>query len=102
MRAEAQGFKTFVNAHIELTVGYTQKVNFKLEVGAVTQSVTVEGQAPMVDTETDRLSELVTARQVANLPLNGRNVFQMIQLAPGAIARQASIWNPAIAASPRW
>jgi len=85
LRAEAQGFKTFVNAHVELTVGYTQRVNFKLEVGAVTQSVTVEGQAPMVDTETDRLSELVTARQVANLPLNGRNVFQMIQLAPGAI-----------------
>ena len=66
-------------------MGYTQKIDFKLEVGAVTQSVTVEGQAPVVDTETDRLSELVTARQVANLPLNGRNVFQMIQLAPGAL-----------------
>lgn len=51
LRAEAQGFKTYVNAHIELTVGYTQRVNFKLEVGSVTQSVTVEGQAPMVDTE---------------------------------------------------
>ena len=85
MRAAAQGFKSFVNAHVELTVGYTQKIDFKLEVGAVTQSVTVEGQAPVVDTETDRLSELVTARQVANLPLNGRNVFQMIQLAPGAL-----------------
>lgn len=85
LKAEAQGFKTMVNAHVELTVGYTQRADFKLEVGAVTQSVTVEGQAPVVDTETDRLSELVTARQVANLPLNGRNVFQMIQLAPGAL-----------------
>jgi hypothetical protein len=94
LRAEAQGFKAFVNAHIELTVGYTQKVNFKLEVGAVTQSVTVEGQAPIVDTETDRLSELVTARQVANLPLNGRNVFQMIQLAPGAINTTGVISEP--------
>jgi hypothetical protein len=94
LRAEAQGFKTFVNAHIELSVGYTQRVNFKLEVGAVTQSVTVEGQAPMVDTETDRLSELVTARQVANLPLNGRNVFQMIQLAPGAVSTTGVITEP--------
>jgi len=85
VRAAAQGFKTFVNAHIEMTVGYTQRLDFKLEVGAVTQSVTVEGQAPVVDTESDRMSELVTARQVANLPLNGRNVFQMIQLAPGAV-----------------
>ncbi len=58
VRAEAHGFKTFINAHIELTVGYTQRVNFKLEVGAVTQTVTVEGQAPAVDTESDRMSEL--------------------------------------------
>ncbi len=94
LRAEAQGFKTFVNAHVELTVGYTQRVNFKLEVGAVTQSVTVEGQAPLVDTETDRLSELVTARQVANLPLNGRNVFQMMQLAPGAVGTTGVISEP--------
>jgi len=94
VRAEAQGFKTLVNAHIELTVGYTQRVSFKLEVGAVTQSVTVEGQAPLVDTETDRLSELVTARQVANLPLNGRNVFQMMQLAPGAVGTTGVITEP--------
>jgi len=94
LRAEAQGFKTLVNAHIELTVGYTQRVDFKLEVGAVTQSVTVEGQAPAVDTETNRLSELITARQVENLPLNGRNIFQMIQLAPGAVNTSSLITEP--------
>ncbi len=94
VRAEAHGFKTFVNAHIELTVGYTQRVNFKLEVGAVTQTVTVEGQAPAVDTESDRMSELVTARQVSNLPLNGRNIFQLIQLAPGAINTTNLITEP--------
>jgi hypothetical protein len=94
LRAAAQGFKALVNAHIELTVGYTQKVNFKLEVGSVTQSVTVESQAPAVDTETDRMSELVTARQVENLPLNGRNIFQMIQLAPGAVNTTNLISEP--------
>ncbi len=85
LRAEAQGFKALINEHVELSVGYTQRVDFKLEVGSVTQAVTVEGQAPLVDTETNRLSELITASQVQNLPLNGRNVFQMIQLAPGAV-----------------
>ena len=85
LTAEAGGFKTFVNEHVELTVGFTQRMNVTLEVGAVTQSVTVEGQTAIVDTQSDRMSELVTARQVANLPLNGRNVFQMIQLAPGAV-----------------
>ena len=88
VKAEANGFKTLINAHVELTVGYTQRVSFRLEVGALTQTVEVEGEAPVVDTETDRMSELVTARQVANLPLNGRNVFQMINLAPGAVRRR--------------
>ncbi len=94
VKAEAQGFKSLVNTHIELTVGYTQRVNFKLEVGAMTQSVTVEGQAPAVDTESNRMSDLVTAQQVANLPLNGRNIFQLIQLAPGAVNTSAVDTEP--------
>lgn len=94
MRAEAQGFKALVNEHIQLTVGYTQRVDFKLQVGALTQSVTVEGQAPQVDTESNRMSDLVTAQQVSNLPLNGRNIFQLIQLAPGAVNTTALITEP--------
>jgi hypothetical protein len=94
VKAEAQGFKSLLNTHIELTVGYTQRVNFKLEVGAMTQSVTVEGQAPSVDTESNRMSDLVTAQQVENLPLNGRNIFQLIQLAPGAVNSSAVDMEP--------
>ncbi len=94
LKAEASGFKALVNAHIELTVGYTQRVDFKLELGQMTQTVTVEGQAPLVDTESNRLSELITASQVQNLPLNGRNVFQMINLAPGAINTTGLITEP--------
>lgn len=94
LKAEAQGFKLFVNAHVELSVGYTQKVNFTLEVGAITQSVTVEGQATQVDTETNRMTDLVTAQQVENLPLNGRNIFQEIQLAPGAVNTTGLITEP--------
>ena len=75
-------------------MGFTQRVDFHLQVGAVTQEVTVEGEASPVDTETARMSELVTARQVANLPLNGRNVFQMIQLAPGAVNTTGLITEP--------
>src|SRR5690349_16734691 len=50
LKAEAQGFRAVVNTHIELTVGYTQRVDFKLEVGAVTQEITISSQAPLVDT----------------------------------------------------
>lgn len=94
LKAEAKGFATTVNTNVELTVGYTQRVDFKLEVGAVTQEITVAGQAAMVETESSRMSELITARQVQNLPLNGRNVFQMIQLAPGAVNTTSLITEP--------
>lgn len=94
LKAEVKGFKTLINAHIELTVGYTQRVDFKLEVGAATETVIVEGQAPLVDTESGRMSELITARQVESLPLNGRNIFQMIQLAPGAVNTTNLITEP--------
>lgn len=94
VKAEAQGFKAFVNAHIELSVGYTQKLDFKLEVGTATQTVTVEGQAPSVDTESNRMTDLVTAQQVEDLPLNGRNIFQEIQLAPGAVNTTGLITEP--------
>jgi len=94
LKAEAKGFKAFINSHVELTVGYTQKVNFALEVGQMTQSVTVEAQATQVDTESNRMTTLLTAQQVENLPLNGRNVFQELQLAPGAVNTTGLITEP--------
>src|SRR2546425_883889 len=92
--AEAKGFTKLVNQRVELTVGYTQRLDFKLNVGEVTQEITVTSQAPLVDTTGSRMSELVTARQVQNLPLNGRNIFQMIQLAPGAVNTTSLITEP--------
>ena len=92
--AEAKGFTKLVNQHVELTVGYTQRLDFRLNVGEVTQEITVTSQAPLVDTTGSRMSELVTAQQVQNLPLNGRNVFQMIQLAPGAVNTTNLITEP--------
>lgn len=86
LKAEAKGFKTLVNQHVELTVGHIQRVDFKLEVGSVAETITVEGAAPQVETETGAsLSAVMTARQVDNLPLNGRNIFQLVQIAPGAV-----------------
>jgi carboxypeptidase family protein/TonB-dependent receptor-like protein len=94
VKAEAKGFKSFVNQHIELTVGYVQRLDFKLGVGEVTQEVTVSGEAPLVETSSMRMSNLITAQQVQNLPLNGRNIFQLAQLAPGAVDVSNLITEP--------
>ncbi|MGD0921532.1 MAG: TonB-dependent receptor [Terriglobia bacterium] len=85
LKVEARGFKTSVNRDVELTVGATQRVDFKMELGQETQTVTVEAVAPLVNTEEGRLSHLISGGEVANLPLNGRNVYQLMQLAPGAV-----------------
>jgi outer membrane receptor protein involved in Fe transport len=83
--AQAQGFKTSTLTNMTLNAGSVQRADFKLEVGQVSQTVEVSGAAPPVDTEDSKLSTTVTSTQITNLPLNGRNVYDLIQLAPGAV-----------------
>lgn len=85
VQASNSGFKNFENRNIVLSVDQTVRLDIKLEVGSATQTVTVEGGAPLVNTETGRLSDLVNGSQIANMPLNGRNVYQLMQLIPGAV-----------------
>ena len=82
---KAAGFKTAVKSGIYLGAGAISTVNFRMEIGEASQTVTVEAGAVQVQTDDSRLSETIGAGQVANLPLNGRNVFDLIQLAPGAV-----------------
>jgi len=81
----APGFKKAVKAGIFLGAGAIERVDFKLEVGAQSETVTVEASAVQVQTEDARLYGTVSQTQIANLPLNGRNVFDLITLAPGAV-----------------
>ena len=53
--------------------------------GFAGQTVTVEGAAPLVNTEQGRLSELVGENRIQNMPLNGRNIYDLVKLAPGAV-----------------
>jgi hypothetical protein len=86
MSAEAPGFKTFTNNNVALNAGTIQRVDFKMSLGQAREVVEVSGEAAAVNTEDSRLATTVTATQIANLPLNGRNVYDLMQLAPGAIS----------------
>ncbi len=81
----ARGFKTYVNRDLTLTVNQVLGIDVVLEIGAETQTITVEAAAPLVNTEEGRVSALVSSSEVQNMPLNGRNIYQLMQLAPGAI-----------------
>lgn len=89
--AELQGFKTVAQSGVLLTVGETVRLDFRLEVGAVAETIQVVGESPLVNTEEGRLSYLVDERRVAELPLNGRNAFQLMELQPGATGNPGNV-----------
>jgi hypothetical protein len=81
-----QGFKNTVATGIELHVGDRVIVDLNLEVGQVNEIVTVTGAAQLVETESGGVSSLVSEKQVAELPLNGRNYAALVTLVPGLSA----------------
>jgi hypothetical protein len=79
---ERSGFKKAVHSGIVLQVDQQAEINIHLEIGAVSESVQVTGEAPMVNTENGSLGQVIANRSVQELPLNGRNAFALILLAP--------------------
>ena len=77
-----KGFKKTVR-DLELQVAQIGVADFKLEVGAVTESVTVEAGSPVINPGDSAIGDVVESRQVTELPLNGRNFTQLATLAPG-------------------
>jgi Carboxypeptidase regulatory-like domain/TonB dependent receptor len=79
------GFKTIVKPDIALNVLDARAINFDLSVGAISETITVEGGAPLVDTESSAVSTVVDRQFAENLPLNGRSFQTLIQLTPGVV-----------------
>jgi outer membrane receptor protein involved in Fe transport len=82
---EAGGFKTVSNAGVTANVGTIAHVDFKMQIGKASEVVEVTGEAAAVNTEDSRLSTIVSAAQINSLPLNGRNVFDLMQMSTGAV-----------------
>ena len=78
------GFKTVVVANLPLHTGEQSTYNATLELGAANQEITVESAVPLVNTTSAEVSHLVPPSQLAQLPLNGRNFWELTQLTPGA------------------
>ena len=89
VRVEQSGFQTAVRSGLTLTVAQEAVVNFTLEVGAVTQTVAVTAEAPLVNTTSGSLGGLVDEQRVAELPLNGRNYIDLTLLQAGVAEQKA-------------
>src|SRR3984957_6001866 len=83
VRASAAGFQTVVRTGITTTVGSQLVVDVALSPGQQQQTVTVDAQASQVDVVSSTLSSVVETKQIADLPLNGRNFTDLIAIAPG-------------------
>lgn len=81
--AELSGFKRAVLAQIQLVVDQTARVDLKLEVGQVSEQVTVEGSAPLIESERSGIGQVVENKTIVQLPLNGRNFIRLGSLIPG-------------------
>lgn len=79
----AMGFKSFKVSSVQLGAGDRTRVDAKLAIGEVTQSVTVEAEASALQTDSSSLSSTIGQTAVQNLPLNGRNFVQLVQVQPG-------------------
>ncbi len=83
------GFKTTLRQGITLTVGSEVVVDLTLSVGALTEQVTVTGEAPLVETRTGALAGVVEEKVIRDLPLNGRSFTDLIQLQVGVVRTRA-------------
>src|SRR5690349_1854824 len=81
--ASKDGFQTQVRSGITLTIGRQAIVNFELPVGSVSETVEVTGEAPLVETTKGALGSLVDSSAINDLPLNGRDLAQLITLQTG-------------------
>ncbi len=87
------GFKTVIREDVVLHVQDVVALNFTLPIGSTTQSVTVEGGAPLVNTQDASVSTVVDRNFADSLPLNGRTFQALIDLAPGVTSNSVAAIN---------
>ncbi|MBI3951319.1 MAG: TonB-dependent receptor [Acidobacteria bacterium] len=82
--AERQGFKKKVLTGLGLQVDQTARVDIVLDVGGIAEEITITESAPLTDTVTSQVGEVIDNRRVQELPLNGRQFLQLAMLNSGA------------------
>ena len=78
-------FKRFVRQPVEVAVNTASRVDAKLQVGATTETVEVTTNAPLLQTESGSLGDEINTKQIENMPLNGRNTMNLMELVPGVV-----------------
>lgn len=94
VKLEVPGFKTFEQNDIVLEVGDRTRVDVKLQVGSIQESVTVEAEAIAVNSESGEVSDVITNKQMSQLATNGRSIYALTTLVPGASGNMSDLNIP--------
>src|SRR6266567_5381300 len=90
VEVERPGFKRYTRDQIVVAVESAVRVDLAMQVGDVSQTVEVTAAAPLMQTENASLSQVVQGRAIEETPLNGRNVLNLVALAPGVVPQGSS------------
>lgn len=91
LRIELAGFKAYVNQGLQLGAGQSVRQNFVLEVGQLTENITVSESVPLVQTATVTQQESIGTQEVTQLPIARRNLVNLMTLAPGVTENSTGI-----------
>ena len=100
VKASLQGFRTSQREGVRVTVTETARVAFQLEVGQLSETITVSAEATLVETSNATHGIVIDERKVVDLPLNGRNFTQLGTLIPGVVAPPGGLGGQAGDATP--
>jgi Carboxypeptidase regulatory-like domain len=91
---EKTGFKRVTRPEVVVEVSKVVRIDLSLQVGDVNQTVEVTGETPQLESETSSLGQVVEQRKANELPLNGRNVFNLVALAPSVVPQGSATGTP--------
>jgi Carboxypeptidase regulatory-like domain len=84
IKVEAPGFKAAEQKNVVLQVGDRTRLDYQMAMGGASETITVEANAVRVQTDSGEVSNVITDQQVSQLAVNGRSIYQLAQLTPGA------------------
>jgi len=94
VRAQASGFKVVEQKDVVLNVGDRTRVDFQMQMGTAQETITVETAPVAVQTDSGEVSSVITGKQVTQLATNGRSIYTLINLTPGATSLQDDFQTP--------
>ncbi len=87
----ADGFRSVVREGVTLDVSQVARLDISLDVGQVNEQITVQGSAPLLQSESAAVGQVITNKRIVDMPLNGRNFLQLATLTPGATSAGTSL-----------